>query len=260
MAIPYDTITDIWKIYDIGVRNADLRQFLVSNYCDVDGNPTVDWLKLQNGRYRLTYSKFLLQHMQDPHDSEYTFHKQRAKYIIPRLDELGLNETHRVLVVGSGLAPLVHAFRRAQTYGLASVNYPNVWGIEGSQAIIDYYDSQKLDEDDATIWSDFQNKQPVKNALTSKTGDWHFNVIITEDVVEGLTVQEASNFFDDCEAALIGTSLRRIIHLVNPNAVDSGGLGFRFQSLSAWNTQRNHTFLHVDTRDLSNSSYVLGAA
>lgn len=179
------------------------------------------------------------------------FYTRRAKFLISRLEALGLNQTHRVLIIGSGFGYLIHAFRHAAhpSFNAASVNYPNVWGIDGSTYIANRFANEQLDLDGSTdgtttVFRTFANNAATRNALTTLTGANTFHVIITEEVIESLTNTELATLAGDCELRLNNPVFRRIIHIVTPNLADSANLGLRSLSLDAWSALRpTHTFL-----------------
>lgn len=179
------------------------------------------------------------------------FYIKRAKFLISRLEALGLNSTHRVLIIGSGFGYLIHAFRHAAhpSFQAANVNYPNVWGIDGSTHIANRFASEQLDLDGATdgtttIFRTFANNAATRNALTNLTGGNTFHVIITEEVIESLTNAELLTLANGCETRLNSTTFRRILHIVTPNLADSANLGLRSLSLDGWSALRpTHTFI-----------------
>jgi hypothetical protein len=179
------------------------------------------------------------------------YHIRRARFLISRLEALGLNSTHRVLIIGSAFGYLIHAFRHAAhpKFNAASQNYPNVWGIDGSAYIANRFADEQLDLDGSTdgtttVFRAFVNTAQVRNALTSLTGANTFHVIISEEVIESLTNAELLTFATDCESRLNSTVFRRIIHVVTPNLQDNVGFGMRSLSLDAWAALRpSHTFV-----------------
>ena len=346
MAVAYDTYDDLFAVYNHPIATLDLYNFIVARYTDGNGDPTVGWLRRvgTSNQYRMTYNKYALWQSHEIGSGYFHSYKQRARYIIPRLTALGLNDTHRILIVGAGLGALVYAFRHANRFSNGTYpDFPNVWGIDSSTAIQNSYSEQRPDKglisdvsllgsiftskehglvngdvirfestgalplpclvdtdyyiinadentfqiastlggltisltsigsgdiyyyEDVTTpicWSAFENKQPVRNALDAITGGFHtFHVIITEQVVEGLTAQEAVSFYDDCGAACIGADKSHVFHMVNPNGVDDSNVGYRFQSLADWQLERSdQSFVYIDTHNLTNSDYVLGGA
>ena len=179
------------------------------------------------------------------------YHIRRAKFLISRLEAMGLNSSHRVLIIGSAFGYLIHAFRHAAhpSFQAASQNYPNVWGIDGSTYISNNFANEQLDLDGSndgttTVFRTFVNNAATRNALTNLTGGNTFHVIITEEVIESLSNAELLTLASDCESRLNSAFFGRIIHIVTPNIVDSSGFGFQSRSLDEWSALRpTHTFI-----------------
>lgn len=179
------------------------------------------------------------------------YHIRRAKFLISRLEAMGLNSSHRVLIIGSAFGYLIHAFRHAAhpKFNAASQDYPNVWGIDGSSYINNNFANEQLDLDGSTdstttVFRTFVNNAATRNALTNLTGANTFHVIISEEVIESLSNVELLTFATDCESRLNSLLFGRIIHIVTPNIVDSFGMGFQSRSLDAWALLRpTHSFI-----------------
>lgn len=180
-----------------------------------------------------------------------TYYVKRAKFLISRLAAMGLNETHRILIIGSAFGYLIHAFRHAAhpSFNAANVNYPNVWGIDGSTYISNNFNNEQLDLDGSndgttTVFRTFANNAATRNALTTLTGGNTFHVIISEEVIESLTNPELLAFAADCESRLNSVLFGRIIHIVTPDLRDDANLGMQSRSLDQWSALRpTHTFV-----------------
>lgn len=215
---------------------------------------------------KASYGKLFAQH--SPH-----VWWQRAKWLIARLESFGLNETHRVLIVGSTFGYLIHAFHHASDFGLASVNFPNVWGMDIGNYVEANYNVEKLSNDEITVFddiSDYDQGQSIKNKLTAATGDNTFHVIVSEDVLGSfsdgngnLDSQAGNRFLAGCESALIGSNFARIIHIVSTDPITNISPGNQVVVMSAqgwWGTILNSRLQSHTVVDVHGSGMLGGTA
>lgn len=195
------------------------------------------------------------------------YYVRRAGWLIMRLENLGLNENHRVLIVGGGFGYLNYAFRHIADYPAVTqqifpnhtfTNHPLTWQVDNSAWIESNWDAERLGDEDV-VWDDILNisKQQLRAKLVQLTGDWQFHVIITENVLESYSAEENALLLQlalACEVALIGDDHRRIIHIVNaissypPRPVT---VPLRQMLLSEWAALRPaHTWIDGETGEV----------
>lgn len=159
-------------------------------------------------------------------DIPFYFYAKRAVALINFLVNRGLLPSHRIIVIGAGFGYITYAFRHASFIPGVADDYPLTYGIDLSSYISTNYDVQKPDNSAATSneivfddWTGILQGNRVKNKLQTMTGGFATFHVVLNFVTESFNpVTEATaldTMFTACEAGLVGTDTRRIVHIVD---------------------------------------------
>lgn len=189
----------------------------------------------------VTYGRRWAQKVQRP---DWSFYLDRSQWLTAVLAAQGLVASARGIVFGCGFGYLVDALHRR--------GFANVWGVDGSPYVEGRFDVEK-DQQARVAFRDVaqMTRQEIAAALTQWTGDWHFDAIVTETLLEGYSDGVIATILDTLELALSSTNRKRLVHFVHavkPEAVPYGvyrtDLGLRWQTLEAWAALRpTHTWI-----------------
>lgn len=186
----------------------------------------------------VTYGRLFAQRAMGPLDDELTLYNNRVNQLL-RLFLIG--QADRVLVVGCGFGFLIDAFHDA--------GFPNTWGIESSEYI---QENQEREARTTTqfVDSDIRDWNQARFKLREMTGDWIFNWIITESVMESYEDVEMDLLLDSVEALLDGNNgLRNAIHLVAADPTLDPA--FNVKTLPEWKAVRpQHSWVDAATWEI----------
>lgn len=189
----------------------------------------------------VTYGPRFAEVVQQPPGS---FYPDRARWVHDVLKRQGLETSARIMGFGVGFGFLIDA--------LAKLGYVNAWGWDASPYVSDNLTKEKPDTARIQIRDlTGMNNPQFAQALTSFTGDWKFDAILTETLLEGYPDNTIKSLLDRAESALTSQDTKRIIHLVHcatPESLEQGvhdlTLGLRWQTLKAWAALRpSHTWI-----------------
>lgn len=181
----------------------------------------------------ITYSRLFAQRVMGPPDDHLNYYDMR----VSRLSELfTIEKSDRVLVVGCGFGFLIDAFHDA--------GFPNIWGIDSSP----YIQANRATESrDSTGFVDSDIRGPqVRAKLKALTGDWIFNWIITESVMECYQDEEIGSLLDAVEVVLdADNGLRNAVHLVVADNPEFDSI-FAQKTLQQWKDIRpSHSWVNI---------------
>lgn len=194
------------------------------------------------------YNLRLAQRIEGPYDDTPTYYLKRAGWLISRLESFGLNSEHRIMIVGACFGYLLYAFRYA--------GYTNTWGLEIDTYFRDNQATQGLPGLDVSNDIEYDSilnitKQQLKSKLVQRTGDWTFEVVITDDLVPSYSNPVLLDVAQACEVMCRGTDYRRIIHLVTdvkPGTTHdpAAEVYMRYMTLAEWSALRpGHTWISL---------------
>lgn len=180
----------------------------------------------------ITYGRLFAQRVMGPRDDDLTFHNLRVHRLT---EKFPMGKSDRILVVGCGFGFLIDAFHDA--------GFLNVWGIDNSPYI---QTNRGTESRDTTGFVDSDIRGPeVRAKLKDLTGDWIFNWIVTESVMECYEDQEMGSLLDAVEVTLdADNGLRNIIHLVPVNLQPDSV--FNVKTISEWREVRvGHSWMDI---------------
>ncbi len=187
----------------------------------------------------VTYGRMLANRYENPYADDLAHYKKRAQFLINHIQPF-YTPGDRALIVGCGYGYLLEA--------LKIKGIPNVWGIDLSSYLEVHHNDvadpltgmAERHPGSGIVWEAAQDldKNRVRNKLVTMTGDWHFDWIVTEEVVESLTNSELTTLANAMETVLSsGLSLKRIINVVADHKEGmrhNPALPMRWLSMDAW--------------------------
>lgn len=189
----------------------------------------------------VTYSRRFAEIAQEPPGS---FYRDRAQWLYDAFKARGLTRQSRVLVCGAGFGFLVHELRQ--------LGADHVWGVDASPYVESRY-ALEAPCGSLVVFRDITKltRTELRDALITFTGDWQFDGIVTETLLEGISVVAAKAVFNTLELALTSSDTRRIVHLVHCATAHSRArglhdttLGLHWRTLDEWAALRpGHTWI-----------------